>query len=100
MERRPVTLIFKVGIRPHPSSPGTIVELACVVPIDVFSLWLGHPVEVPHAGWASRAGSPVRRIGSDLAGLGYPDRQGQTGPLHVHFETVTPRQWTAEQRSG
>lgn len=90
---------LQVGIRPHPLFTwNDRQELACVVPIDVFSLWLGHPVEVP-----TLDGHRVRVRLSDgldqtLQGLGYPDRQGQAGPLHVHFETVTPQQWTAEQR--
>ncbi len=89
----------QVHIRPHPIfSWNERQELACTVPIDVFSLWLGDPVEVP-----TLDGHRVRLRLSDgldqvLDGLGYPNRQGRPGPLHVHFETVTPQRWTAEQR--
>lgn len=88
-----------VHIQPHPYFRWTADGvLACTVPVDVFAEMLQEPVEVPtldgHRAKVSLADGPVQR----LAGLGYPQRDGQPGPLEVHFEQVWPQQLTNQQR--
>ncbi|MDE2401946.1 MAG: J domain-containing protein [Burkholderiales bacterium] len=74
-------------------------ELACEVPVDLYTALGQGVVEVP-----SLEGHLIKislRDGTEqvLAGMGFPRRDGTRGPLHVSIRTVAPAAHDAAQQA-
>lgn len=89
-----------VHIQPHPifnwNEQG---ELCCTIPVDLYTVLGEGIVEVPtldgHLAKVTLADGPQQV----LQGMGFPRRDGTSGPLHVSIETITPRHPSAAQKA-
>ena len=89
-----------VEVQPHPMfSWRPDHELACEVPVDVFTAMAQSTVEVPTLDGHLVNISLADGAQQALAGLGFPKRDGSRGALWVSFKTVTPNRYTAAQKA-
>ena len=73
--------------------------LSCTVPVDLFTVLAHGVVQVP-----TLEGHLIKLALADgaeqtLPGMGFPNKDGSRGPLHVVLQTLTPTTYSAAQQA-
>lgn len=97
---RQADLVLTMHLRPHPLFTWRADQtLSCTVPVDLFTVLAHGVVQVP-----TLEGHLIRLALADgveqtLPGMGFPNRDGSRGPLHVVLQTLTPTTYSAAQQA-
>lgn len=95
-------LFIAIAIRPHPIFALDGCDLECTMPIGIFRLLHGGPIEVPTLGGTQQVELqpyPTHGLEYSLPGLGYPGRRGRdAGSLHLRLTPVFPRHLDEAER--
>lgn len=97
---RQADLVLTMHLRPHPLFTWRADQtLSCTVPVDLFTVLAHGVVQVP-----TLEGHLIRLALADgaeqtLPGMGFPNKDGSRGPLHVVLQTLTPTTYSAAQQA-
>jgi molecular chaperone DnaJ len=73
--------------------------LSCTVPVDLYTALSGAAIDVPSLDGHTIKISLADGEEQTLAGMGFPQRDGTPGPLHVRIHAITPTAHNAAQQA-
>lgn len=97
---RQADLVLTIRLRVHPLFTWRADQtLSCTVPVDLFTVLAHGVVQVP-----TLEGHLIKLALADgaeqtLPGMGFPNKDGSRGPLHVVLQTLTPTTYSAAQQA-
>ena len=97
---RQADLVLTIRLRAHPLFTWRADQtLSCTVPVDLFTVLAHGVVQVP-----TLEGHLIKLALADgteqtLPGMGFPNKDGSRGPLHVVLQTLTPKTYSAAQQA-
>lgn len=97
---RHADLVLTLHLRPHPLFTwGADRSLTCTVPVDLFTVLAHGVVQVPTLEGHSIKLSLADGHRQTLPDMGFPNKDGSRGPLHVVIETLTPSTFSDAQQA-
>lgn len=97
---RQADLVLTMRLRAHPLFTWRADQtLSCTVPVDLFTVLAHGVVQVP-----TLEGHLIKLALADgaeqtLPGMGFPNKDGSRGPLHVVLQALTPTTYSAAQQA-
>lgn len=97
---RQADLVLTLHVRSHPLFHWSADRsLSCMVPVDLFTVLAHGVVQVPTLDGHSIKLSLADGKQQTLPGMGFPNKDGARGPLHVQIKVLTPDTFNADQQA-